>query len=223
MSIADQLKIAKADLDAVYEAGKKAGGGGGGGFDVFKYVTAPNRMFYRAVFDPGTELVVNMPSLVDGNISEMFRIASGIKKLTLIVPMDGTYNASYFVYDTKTQYSMLEELHLPNGIKFSNFSNFAQYNSFLKTVSGSIDLSESTNNDNCFTHCPELIDIEFVPETIKKSISFAQSGKLSDASIASILGGLSPAVSGQTLTVHPDVAAKITETDVTSRGWALVY
>lgn len=168
--------------------------------DPLQYVTQGNRLFYRAVFPEGYELSLDLPNCPN-NISEMFRIASGLKKLTVKIPTDKAYNASYFIYDTLTQYSTLEELNLPNGIKVSNFSGFAMRNSYLKTVTGSIDLSESTSNDACFDYCPELGEVRFVGDSIKKSISFAQSTKLSRASIDSILDGLSEIGDGRTLTL----------------------
>lgn len=218
MTIAEKLERAKDDLDAVYEAGKKAGGGD----NPLKYITQANRLFYKAVFPPEYELTFENPNC-PANITDMFRIASGLKKLTVNIPTDKSYNAGYFVYDSSAHYSTLVELILPNGIKFSNFINFASENQHLKTIEGAIDLSESTSNSACFANCPELVDVSFVASTITKSISFAQSPKLSDESITSIINGLSADAVEQTLTVHPDVAARIIETDVTDKGWTLAY
>lgn len=180
---------------------------------VLEYVTQVNRLFYKAEFPAGYELEVNMPNCPD-NISEMFRIASELKKLTLIVPTNKAYNASYFVYDTVSEYSTLEELNLPSGIKFSNFSNFATRNKHLKAVNGAIDLSESTSNESCFTYCLELVDVSFVFGTITKSISFAQSTKLSRASIESILAGLYEVGDGQTLTLSESAVDKAYAWDI---------
>lgn len=219
MSIADQLKRAKDDLDAVYAAGKAAGGGGD---NPLKYATQVQRVFYKAVFPEEYELTFENPTC-PANIMEMFRMASNLRKLTIDIPTDKAYNASYLVYDNSDYNSTLEEIVLPDGIKFSNFAFFAHFNKYLKTVSGAIDLSESTSNSDCFRYCTELVDVRFVVGTITKSISFAQSAKLSDASITSIVNGLSADALEQTLTVHPDVAARIIKTDVTDKGWSLAY
>lgn len=211
MTIAEQLtQTMEPLLDAVYAAGKAAGGGGvGNPADVLQYATTPARLFYKAVFPAlpafpdGYELVLDMPNCTT-DLKEMFRMAGGLRKLTLNVPTNKSYNVSYFAYDNSDKYSTLKEIVLPNGIKFSNFSYFANRNSFLKTVSGAIDLSESTSNENCFAYCPELVDVEFVLGKITKSISFAQSTKLSHASITSIMNALSAAGAGQTVTLSKE-------------------
>ena len=224
MSIAEQLTRAKADLDAVYEAGKAAGGGGesANGAEVLQYATEVTQLFYRAEFRQGYELELNMPQ-ASKNLNSMFRMATGIKKLTLTVPTEQAYNAGYFFYISTVDASTIEEITIPDGMKFTVFDNFARYCAKLTKIDGSIDLSEVTSTSNCFTRCYALKEVRFVPNTIKMSISFADCENLSDASIQSIIDGLSLEASGQTLTVHPTVAAKITETDVTDRGWTLAY
>lgn len=80
---------------------------------------------------------------------------------------------------------------------------------------------------NAFANCSGLVDISF-SGTIGNSISFAQSGKLSDASIQSIidaLGDLTGAAT-QTLTFHKEVGARLTVEQkalITAKNWTLVY
>ena len=75
-----------------------------------------------------------------------------------------------------------------------------------------------------FYHCYALKNISFVAGCIKKSISFAQSDKLTDESIQSIIDGLADLTgqTAQTITFHPDVKNKLTEeqiASVTSKNW----
>lgn len=240
MTIAEQLTRAKADLDAVYAAGKAAAGGGEE--NLLKYVS-PNGVFQglfrqadfseNGVVKDAVKVEVPDPP---ANFSELFHRAIGIRKITLIVPTTKAYNgyrlaSGYSQYNSASG-SILEELVLPDGIKFSNFQEFTVYASKLKAVSfissngenvKGIDLSSCTTTDRCFLQCLALEEIRFVPGSITKSISFANSPNLSDESIASIINGLSCDASEQTLTVHPSVAARITETDVTDPGWTLAY
>lgn len=232
MTIAEQLTRAKADLDAVYAAGKAAGGGGEE--NLLKYVSANGAvqgLFRQADFGGKDEIKVEMTN-PPSTLSELFGRAVGVRKITLIVPTTKVYNGYRLIYGYSGGNSPVEELAIPDCIKFSNFQEFARHDVKLKTISFTnlvddeakgIDFSSCTSAANCFYGCTALEDVRFVQNSINLSISFANSPNLSDASIASIINGLSMDAVEQTLTVHPTVAAKITETDVTDRGWTLAY
>lgn len=192
------------------------------GGNPLQYATVCDSLFSGAQFPDGLELVVYIPN-IGSSMNSMFRKSTGLKKLTLRVPTNKTYNAGYFFFGTAEVRPPVQEIVLPDGIKFSDFGRFAGYCNYLTTIAGSIDLSECTVTTYCFMDCRALRDVQFVPRTICKSIDFSNCPNLSDASIRSIIGGLNPYVSEQTLTVHPTVAAKITATDVTDAGWELAY
>ena len=66
--------------------------------------------------------------------------------------------------------------------------------------------------------------IKFVEKSIKASIAFAQSSLLSDESIQSIIDGLATVETAQTLTLHADVKAKLTDeqiAQITIKNWSL--
>lgn len=80
---------------------------------------------------------------------------------------------------------------------------------------------------NAFANCSSLVDITF-SGTIGKTISFAQSGKLSDASIQSIIEALADLTgeTAQTLTFHKDVGGRLTQAQkdtISAKNWTLVY
>lgn len=213
MTIAEQLTRAKTDLDAVYAAGKEAGGGGSSIAKILQYVSNAgevNRLFYRADFQGADEIKVKMPNS-PANLSELFAFAVGIQKIVLVVPTTQTYNGYRLVYGGSDMVATIEELMLPDGIKFSDFSNFARNAPKLKTISGRINLSECIEAPNPFQNCTSLEDVEFMPNSIPLSISFANSPHLSDASIQSIILGLADlrGQTTQTLTVHSTVYDKI--------------
>jgi hypothetical protein len=69
-----------------------------------------------------------------------------------------------------------------------------------------------------------LEDIQFVENTIRFSTSFAHCNLLSDKSVQSIINGLAAVGTTQTLTLHADVKAKLTQTQldtITSKNWNL--
>ena len=87
-----------------------------------------------------------------------------------------------------------------------------------------LDTSNGTNFSNMFFNCSNLENIAFVVNCIKKSISFAESNKLTDESIQSIIDGLADLTgkTAQTITFHSDVKNKLTEEQIasaTSKNW----
>lgn len=211
MTIAEQITRAKADLDAVYAAGKAAGGGGE---NALKYAKQVDGLFSGAIFPDEYKLVVELDDdTAPTNLTGMFRNVTGLEKLTFIAPTDRTYNGSYFIYGSSSKSTDVKELILPEGIKFSDFSRFVGYSRSLITIEGSINLSENTTTQYSFNYCSSLEKVRFMPGTIGLSISFSHSPNLSDDSIASIVLGLADLreQTKQTLTVHSTVYDKIVQ------------
>ena len=100
------------------------------------------------------------------------------------------------------------------------------YNSGIVTIDEPFDFSSITEaNNTAFSGANALVNVRFVPNTLYKSIVFT-SAVLNDESIQSIIGGLADLTGGtaQTLTLHADVKAKLTEEQlatITSKNWNL--
>jgi hypothetical protein len=227
MTIAEQIAIAKADLDAVYAAGQAAGSSGG--TDLLRYISDTANLtylFYKAKF--AKEDLLFAVDKAPSTLHSVFRLATGYKRLTVSVPRTKAYVGDYFIFGSATDasnVSTIEELTLPDGIKFSSFVHFAGNCVNLQTINGSIDLSESTNNDMCFMSCTKLVDVKFADGSIQKSLYIKQSDNLSDASITSIVNGLATVGTRQTLTVHVNVAGRMSEAQkatITAKNWELV-
>lgn len=207
--------VYKNGYDVGYAAGQEAGGGGVVGPNLLNYVSANwtgnfNSMFHNAKFPDGYEVTLDITN-APKNISSMFRVTVGLRKLTFIVPADeGAYAADYFLFGSSSGTSTIEELVLPDGIQFSKFTSFALNSRKLRTIDGAIDLSESTSNENCFGNCPELIDVQFVESTIKSSLYIKQSPNLSADTIDSLVKGLTTADTLQDLSLHSTVINKLT-------------
>lgn len=93
----------------------------------------------------------------------------------------------------------------------------------LETVQEPFDFTNVTNTSAAFSSANSLRNIRFVAETIKVSISIP-SPVLSNDSIKSIIDGLGTVETAQTLTLHKDVKAKLTEEQlatITSKNWNL--
>lgn len=220
----------KGDMDG-YEAGKASVNVA----DVLKYAKSADSLFSGATFPDGYELTIDISSIAE-NISNMFRKSMGMKRLTLIVQPEvlpnKVYNAGYFFYGTSGIKPTVEEIVLPDGIKFSDFGRFTGYCESLTTIAGSIDLSECTVTQYCFMNCYALREVRFVPETIKISIDFGHCAKLSvgenpdTSSIQSIVDGLATVTTSQTITLHATVGSKLTDAQkktARDKNWTIVY
>ena len=109
--------------------------------------------------------------------------------------------------------------------RVTTFARFAANASNLTSVKN-LNFSYATNAGLAFSGASALTEIEIVAGTIEISISFADSPSLSDASIQSIVDGLTDLTgsTAQTLTLHTDVKAKLTEEQtaaVTAKNWTL--
>ena len=121
-------------------------------------------------------------------------------------------------------------------LKFIDSLYTAESTSFIMMVSGCVNLiaiyspldfsktSSAGNLNSVFKVCESLVTVSFVEGSIPFSLSFAQSPLLSDESIQSIINGLATVETAQTLTLHADVKAKLTESQIaqiTSKNWNL--
>ena len=94
----------------------------------------------------------------------------------------------------------------------------------LKEIKGTLDVSQVGSFITPFNNCIALEEVRFLKENIFKTISFGGSPNLSDASIQSIIDGLATVEEAQTLTLHKDVKAKLTDEQIatiTSKNWTL--
>lgn len=105
--------------------------------------------------------------------------------------------------------------------KVTNFSELFNGKTALETVKG-LDLSSATNVSNMFLGCSNLKNVTFVENSIKISFNLGDSLLLTDESIQNLINGLATVTTQQTLTLHTDVKAKLTDEQnntITSKNW----
>ncbi len=204
MSIAEQVTQLKADIDAVYEAGKNA--------NPFYYASTLTNAFRAVEFPESYDFVVRLKT-ASANSQYIFYNATNIKSAKLIADDKSVAVSLSYAFDNVLS---LETVDLT---EYSTKLSDGQYMCFkaigLKSIYGAFDLTECTGMFQAFHTCTSLEDIEFVPGTIGVNLSFAWSDRLSRASILSVLDGLSDDVSGFTLTLSLDAVNAAFET---SRG-----
>lgn len=107
------------------------------------------------------------------------------------------------------------------------FNSMFQWSATIVEI-GEMDISNATSVSGMFGSCDGLERISFVPGCLKISISFANSGKLNDVSIKSIIDGLADLTgkTAQTLTLHATVGGKLTQAQkdaASAKNWTLAY
>jgi hypothetical protein len=118
-----------------------------------------------------------------------------------------------------------------------NFSHAHDYDSgnglymtFMNATVKTIDklvVSDKLKYNSTFNGCSNLENITF-EGVIGNSLSFANSSKLTNASVQSIIDCLKDltGATAQTLTFHATVGAKLTDAQkatITAKNWTLVY
>lgn len=164
---------------------------------------------------------------VNGNISNTFYGCSSLEEVSLI-------NIPERAIDCSSLFSLAPNI-IPDKMKKITFSpklkvtritlGFSGRNS-LQTIVGELDFSECepSQQQNPFIGCTSLIEVRFTPESIKQKLAFTQSSQLSDESIQSILDGLANVSTTCTLSLNPEVYAKLTEEQKQSaadKGWTI--
>lgn len=124
-------------------------------------------------------------------------------------------------------FSGCRSLEYVRGLKTPNATNcYALFNTCIKlhTIYTPLDFSNVTNLNIVFNNCGNLVNVLFVPNSIKISISFAHSSVLNDESIQSIIDGLAD-LTGQTtqyITFNSVIANKLTAEQnalILSKNW----
>lgn len=127
----------------------------------------------------------------------------------------------------KDAFSSTPNLKTMVGVNTSNATNVNGmfYFSAIEEIQQPFDLSKVNSSSNTLfaQRATRLKEVRIVNETLKYSTTFG-SDVLSNESIQSIIDGLATVETQQTLTLHSDVYAKITDeqyNSATKKGWAI--
>ena len=183
--------------------------------------TSSGTTFYEMFYS--SSKLTTIPQLDTSNGTQFSHMFSGCRLITTIPQLD-TSNGTGFIgmFQNCVKLTTIPQLNTSNGTQFNSmFSGCSK----LTTIP-QLDTSNGVNFSSMFSNCSALTTISFTQECIKASISFSGSPLLSDASIQSIVDGLADLTSStaQTLTLHADVKAKLTEEQtaaVTAKNWTI--
>lgn len=217
----DKVLRAKADLDAVYEAGKQAGGGGVEKINPLNYaVTMPT--FQGVDFTNCPDLVVEVPNFNGASIGSICNNTTNLQSVKLVCNVRNTNMAvsSAFYASRKLKTIDLSEFNTKIGAAAS--SAFGSCVS-LERIIGTLDFSLTTSFGNTFGQCEKLEEIRVVPNCIKANLSIPSS-VLSDESIQSLVDGLADMSESETKTITFTTAVinKLTATQlqaIQNKNW----
>ena len=182
-------------------------------------LTKTEGIWQEAIFPENTELVLRFDKVRTPH--QLFKNAKNIKSVKLVAPGSASYSLQEFIRGCETVeiIDFTEYNVKPTSIYMAFY--FARK---LKSILGALDLSECTITTYAFDGNNGLLeDIEFVPNTIKLSISFSAHKLLTNKSKQSIFDGLATVETAQTLTLHANL--KILQSQVDSanaKGWTVV-
>ena len=181
------------------------------------------RTFELVVFPENYECVIHLQKIQEQYA--VFRNAKNLKSVKMISDnTEGTISLNAFVSETEVEFVDLTEYCR----KISVATRFAYKATKLKSVYGALDMSNCTVFTDWLYLASNLEDMEFVPNTIKHSLSFSSCPLLTDTTIQSIIDGLADltGTTAQKVTFHKAVGNKLTDeqkTTVSAKNWTLVY
>jgi hypothetical protein len=205
MSIAEKLTQIAENEPKIYEAGKAEGieQGKAEGIEegyqegyndgnILYYALALNTTFGWAKFPENYNMVLRIKKLT--SMGAAFRNAINLKSIKIITEDKET---SLSLNQVLRENSSTETLDLTECSRRISNIEYAFYQATaLKYIYGAFDLSGVTTTANYDFFANTLEEVEFVPNTIFKSIRFT-STKLTQASVNSIVNGLAD-LTGQT-------------------------
>lgn len=193
------------------------------GVDWLEYITGLRGLFESSVFPTDTDLVLNLKNPITNDLYGTFNGVKNLKRVSIngVFKTENTITLTYLAYN-----SSLEEIDLSglSHLKVGNAQDAFRNCTLLKVIRGIFDFTNATVVSSFLANCKLLEEIRIKEMSLSKSFSAGNSPLLSDESIQSIIDGLETVETSQTLTLHADVKAKLTENQIaqiTSKNWTL--
>ncbi len=217
MTLAEKVLRAKTDYDEVYSAGVDAGKAQGGSAPA--WTQGAYNIRFKSDDWADEETTIYIPTL--SSLAELFYIVriTKIKKLTIKSDTPITIATNAFFAPAADTPSVLETLVLD--CDFSQceyFDNWLMRQQKLKKIEGQpFNLSGATRLNGFTSYAYAIEYFRVVPNTVKISFDIKHCSKLDDGTIQSVIEGLADLTGGtaQTLTLHADVIAKLTDDQLT--------
>ena len=248
MSVAEQILRAKADYDEVYQSGYEKGKAEGGDtetaynegleagkqaeYDRFwdnsqEYGKRTNYSFafyyYNdEMFKPKYDIIAKGTASNMFGYSRITNLVALIENAGIVFDISQTTNTGY-LFNEAANLTEAPIINAPNSTTVDRI-----FNGCSSLIKAGIIFPENkiTAYTNAFARCYELQDFT-AGGVIDIPLSFAQSSKLTKASLDSIITALkdfSGTTTTKTLTLHADSKAKLTDAEkaiATEKGWTI--
>lgn len=213
MSIADKLTTIAQNQQAVYDAGKA---------EILNSIDTMYRMF------EANHRMELLPIVLAGDVSKFtnwqYAFASNTKLMGFRAPETMHITLPHGLFQSCTSVVTVSGLDKAiDGVVLTDL-----FNGCTSLVdAGTLNFQGVQYANRTFQNCTALVEVR-ITGLINLSVSFAQSSKLSFASIESIINHLAKrtGLPAMTLTLHSSVGAKLTaaqKATITAMNWTLVY
>ncbi len=216
MSVADKLLTVAENVPKVYNAGYEKGKSESvSGMTMANY--ASEIKFRSDDWATSDTVVLDMP-----NLSTMNRMFSDFDFMTikhLTINSNTPITNLQYAFGASVGNSILKTIVL--NIDTSECTAFGQmlFKTNVRRIEGNpIDFSSATSIGRVIAYDYSVEYFRVVPNTIKLDVNFGHCGVLDDGTIQSVIDGLADLTDGtaQTLTLHADVIAKLTDEQLTA-------
>jgi hypothetical protein len=224
-ALARNLEVIAENTSKVYNAGLEKGKAQGGSAPLWTKGAYNIRFNSDEWADEETEIYI--PTL--SSLAELFYNVqfTKIKKLTIKSDTPITFASNAF-FSPWGGTAFLETLVLDCDFsQCTKFDNWLMRQNKLKRIEGQpFNFSGVTGFSGFSNYANKVEYFRVVPNTIKVSFDIKHWSKLDDETIQSVIDGLADLTGGtaQTLTLHADVKAKLTEAQlatITGKNWTV--
>ena len=163
---------------------------------------------------------ITIASIFDNKIIKFNKLSITIS--SICTTFQNAFRAASVTNNTYKNLKIIEIKGDTSGV--TTFINAFTGRTDLEEIQGVLNFSSANSVTNTFNNCPKLIKIQMFKNSLSISCNLSSSPLLSNESIQSIIDGLATVETSQTLTLHADVKAKLTEeqlTTITSKNWTL--
>lgn len=161
------------------------------------YLNSGMNAWQNVEFPDGFDFVAEFKNIPSRGMNGMLMGTSGVKTITIICDAEGTVDLNQLV-----RASSVEVLDLSKFKPVPSSANYLAYGSLnLVTIKGKLDFSNCTALTYLFTNGTQIKDFEVVEGSIKVTFDISNCKLFTAESLNSVLLGLSPDVTGQTLTL----------------------
>lgn len=194
-----------------------------GGVDMISYASTLREVFYGVDFSENPNITIVLKNFSKGDIYNSFSKCTNVETIKLVYKGERKDCLAQlaFSYANSVKGIDLSEFNVTFTGKANNMFDSCKA---LVEIKGELDFSGATSMNNIFSLCNALEEVRFKESSIPANLYLGTHTMLSDESIQSIINGLATVETTQTLTLHANVKAKLTDTQIatiTSKNWNL--